>query len=617
MNKWSTRWPFAGLMSGLATIALPAAADTISRPIAEYGLSIGALLATLAVLLIQYNSQRSMSGLMVALCAVLTLVLLAVPMSPLLLWGLFAIILAIQSVAHFNLYDEVPSRRVFIVLASIMMLLCGLSQWFIAVGFAWLALPMLLSAVVCFGDGWNEYVELIEQLEQEKIKGEQQQIDAGHDMVTGLPNMLKFEATGDNLLRNPSAQKISLLLVKLNNFEEINRVMGHSNGDVLLAQAGQRIQKKLKNVDSAIAIAMNGDERIKVANLGGVNFGVLVNSGEKIYLAQKIARDFVDNLMEPLILQSCALEFDISVGIACYPDHGKNINELVNHAHDAISANEDSNNKDVLYSPQSEEFTNQNIALMADLRQAINDDQLMLHVQPLIDLSDNSVYGGEVFIRWRHPEKGLIEPISFIQLAEQTGVLFSMTQWILGKVVEQLKSLNEAGLKQRLSVNIGNSDLMQIELVETIELLCEQYQVDCSALTLDIKESALLNEPDRALEMMKQLNHRGIGIALDDFGTGYTSLSYLRQLPLTEVKIDSSFISSLGRSQSNHVITAAIIDIARKMELDVLAEGVEDQKTAEKLREMGCSKAQGYYYSKPFELDGFTAWVQRWQKDKS
>lgn len=613
-NKWSVRWPNVTLLALLGGSAFPALANTINHNLMEYGLAVGALLATLAVLLIQFNSQRSMSSLTVAFAVVLTVVMLLIPLSLSYQWLLFGTIFVIQSFAHLKLYQEVPSRRVFILLASVILVLCGVSEFVLSIGMAWLAVPMLLSAVVCFGDGWNEYQSLIDELEQEKIRGERQMSQAGHDIVTGLPNMLKLEQVGNALIRNGSVNKMSLLVVKLNNFEQINQVMGHSNGDLLLAQAGQRIQKKVKDLNAVVSIELSDGERIKVANLGGVNFGILINTGDKMHLAQKVAKDFVENLMEPLVLQSCALEFDISAGIACYPDHGANMLELVNHAHDAICAVAGGHTKELIYTRDSEFFTNENIALMADLRQAIIDQQLMLHVQPLIDLSDNQVYGGEVFIRWRHPEKGLIPPGDFIVLAEQTGVIFSLTQWILGQVIEQLKCLSDAGLTQRLSVNIGNTDLMQIELVETIEMLAQQHGVDCSKLTLDIKESALLDAPEKALTMMKRIAHCGIGISLDDFGTGYTSLAYLRQLPLSEVKIDGSFVTTMGRSQSNAVITAAIIDIARKMELDVVAEGVEDAETADKLKNMGCSKAQGYYYSKPFELAGFTNWVQQWQK---
>lgn len=613
MRKRIALWPVVGSLS--LSVSLPVSATSFDQSFSAYGLSLGALLATLAVLLIQFNSQRSTSTLLVALASLLTIVMMIFPVDSLITWSLWGGIFLIQSMAHFKLYQEVPTRRPFIFLASAILVLCAISEYMIAVGMAWLALPMLLSAVVCFGDGWNEYSALIEQLEQQKRNNERQTLEAEQDVVTGLPNLMRFERLGNGFIRNRSMDKFSLLLIRLGNFEQINQTLGHSNGDLMLAQAGQRIQNRLKSLEAALAIDQQEGVKIKVANLGGVNFGVFINTGDKNYLVQKIAKEFTDGLMEPLVLQSCALEFGVSAGIACYPDHGLSVSELINHAHDAIIAVDKGASDSALYSSKYELHGNENIVLMEQLRDAINNDELLLHVQPVIDLNSGEVTAGEIFVRWRHPQKGLIQPDDFVELAEQTGVIFALTQWVLAQAVKQLKAMQDAGLNQRLSINIGNSDLLHIELIETMEILAEQQQVDLSHLILEIKESALLDEPDRALEMMIQVNQRNIGISLDDFGTGYTSLSYLRKLPICEVKIDGSFVANVECANANIAVIGAIIDIARKMELDVVAEGVEDAKVAGKLKGMGCSKAQGFYYSRPFELEGFTSWVQQWQKN--
>lgn len=612
MNKLTLNHRFILLLP--LFFSAQASASGFADTIFNHGLSLGALLTTLAVLLMQLSHQRSVSGLMIAIAVIVAIAQLIVPMPSILAWLMWLVILLAQSAGHYKLVIDVPARRMPIALASIMMLACGAGSVFLNTSMDWLAIPLLLSAAVCFGHGWNGYGQVVEALGQEKDHSDRQMMTAGHDNKTGLPNRLKIEHIGDKLIRARKFTKLSFLLIKMKNFQQINQVLGHSNGDLLLAQAAQRIQHKLKSFDHVVVLEMVEGGEGKVANLGGVDFGILIDTSNNPDLAELIAADFLNQLMEPLVLQSCALEFGLSAGIATYPEHGGSIEALIHHAQDAINANADDKPEDMVYSPESELYTNEKIALMASLRDAINNQTLVLHVQPQVLLADNEVYAGEVFIRWRHPEKGLIHPEEFITLAEQTGVIFPLTQWILEQTIIELKVLKEAGLTQKLAVNIGNTDLLQVELLETIDMLITREGVNPESLVLEIKEAALLDNPDKAYEMLQQIHQRKIAISIDDFGTGYTSLAYLKKLPIDEVKIDCSFTSGMGSSDTNSAITGAIIDIARKLELNVVAEGVEDERTAQKLMAMGCSKAQGYLYSKPFELSGFASWIRQWEK---
>lgn len=578
-------------------------------------LAIGAIAAMLVMLAMTFAIARLNLLLPAIATQVIGLILLIGVESPWLSWGLFVIMFILCGVSHFMLWRQ---NRRFGALSE----LCAIALAFLAVfeglgfgGFTLIALPLVIAAMSCCGFVLSQHDEVKAELEKAQKYSERLMLQAGHDSVTGLPNMLAFERIGNRLLRAPTAKKFSLLLVKLRNLDRINQVMGHTNGDLLLAQAAQRIQKKLQSFDAVVALEQLDGEQLKVANVRGVNFGMLVGSNDKGHLAQKIAKGFAEHLMEPLILPSCALEFEFSVGIACYPEHGSSIAELVNHAQDAINSH-DANGSNApngaVFLPESANYTSENVTLMSDLRQAIDNNQLLLHVQPMMDLSNHQVCGGEVLIRWHHPQKGLILPNDFILLAEQSGVLFSLTQWVLDKVLAKLKAHSEQGVNLPLTVNLGNSDLMQMELVETIDMLAERYQVSAQLLTLDIKESALMADPERARRMIKQLNARGIGIALDDFGSGYTSLSYLRRLPLKQVKIDSSVIAS--SQQNDAVILAAIVELARKMNLDVVAQGVENKAIADKLDGFGFSQSQGFYYAKPFDLDDFATWLQNWRQ---
>lgn len=602
-------WLLPTLFSGHANAAM------IMDAISAHGLSLGALLTMLAVLLIQVTHQRSLSSLIIAFAVLLAMLPLLLPLPELWRWGMWLAVLVVQSAGHYRLMAALPTRRPLIALATLIMLLCALSEWVMNTGMGWLAIPLLLSAVVCFVNGWDRYGKVVQALSDEKEHSERQMVEAGHDVKTGLPNRLKIEHIGDSIIRAGNVKSLSFLLIKMKNFDEINKVLGHGNGDLLLAQAAQRISRRLRGIDKVVALEIQNGHEVKVANLGGVDFGILIDSSDKVWLAQQIATDFGRQLLEPLMLHSCALEFVITPGIAVYPEHGGSIRALINHAHDAantvaVGATGD----ELVYSPDAAQYTNERIALMAALRDAIDHNRLVLHVQPLINLKSHEVYGGEVFIRWHHPEKGLIHPQAFIELAEQTGVMFSLTQWILTQVVSELKRFAALGLTQTLAVNIANTDLLQMELLETIEVLVAREEVAFDRLTLEIKESALLDNPDKAAEVLQQVHQRGIRIAIDDFGTGYSSLNYLRKLPISEVKIDGSFIGGLDSCDANQAITGAIIDIARKLSLDVVAEGVEEQQSADKLLSMGCVKAQGYLYSKPFELAGFANWVKQWEK---
>jgi EAL domain-containing protein (putative c-di-GMP-specific phosphodiesterase class I) len=285
----------------------------------------------------------------------------------------------------------------------------------------------------------------------------------------------------------------------------------------------------------------------------------------------------------------------------------------VEKAHLALQQRQVSGYDSPLYQVEMSETTPDKLAMMAELQQAIAAQQLQLDVQPQVLLPDRQVVAAEVLLRWAHPVHGLLAPKQFIPLAESMGLMFPLTCWVLRQTVQMLATLQQEGILVQLAVNISSSDLLQIELVEQIQQLLQQYQVKPGQLILELKEEALMADPQTVLPMLKRLRSLGLTLVLDDFGTGYTSLGMLREFPLQQVKIDAQFISGMHKSDAQVAITGAIIDLAKNLKLDVVAEGVEEQACAEKLTRMGCLRAQGFLFSQPFALAGLPAWMRQHQ----
>lgn len=434
-----------------------------------------------------------------------------------------------------------------------------------------------------------------------------------HDDISGFPNKFFLQRQLDELLKRAPEHCYSLLLIKISQFEHVNQILGHSNSNLVLAQIAQRINEQLARTDSALTFEFRQQNPIRLCHLGGVDFAVWLDAGDKQHLAEFVADELERNVPEPMILHGCAVEYQLHSGIAHYPQHGTGLGELLERAYLALQHHSWLQGKSQVFNPDMLHFTSDKLTLMAQLRQAINDGQLALYVQPQIDMQSRQVLAGEVYVRWRHPERGLMSPDSFLALAEETGVIYPLTQWVLKEAIATIAKLTQAQSVSKLAVNISSKDLLHDELIDTLEFLFDKYQVKPQQLILELKEQALVAEPTKAMNMMQRLHRLGVELVLDDFGTGFSSLAYLRKLPIQHVKVDCSFISDLHRSDMHSAITGAIIDMARNLELGVIAEGVEELEVEQKLLRMGCQRGQGFLYSRPFELSGFAVWLKQWQ----
>ena len=445
-----------------------------------------------------------------------------------------------------------------------------------------------------------------QKIEQENIR------QATHDRLTGLPNETllygRIQETIDNTetARGPTA----LLLVALNRFHEINRTLGYQNGDQLLQQVATRLKNNLRLADENNSHS-NPERDDIIARYSGGKFAVLLRNLDSNKSATTVANRILANMLEPFDIEGLSFEVTASIGIAIYPDHGKDVPALVRRSDVALDIAKQSNNPIITYSAEIDIYSPRRLALMAELRQAIQDNQLSLHFQPKVNISAGEVTGMEALLRWVHPEYKLIPPDEFIPLAEQSGLIKPLTTWVTNEAIKQAAGLIHSRRDILVSVNLSPSCLQDEDIVTDVEQLLRVHDMPPAHLVLEITESAVMRDPEYALEILWKLSSLGVKLSIDDFGTGYSSLAYLKRLPVNELKIDRAFVKDMVQDADDQVIVRTTIDLSHNLGLSVVAEGVEDQATVDALRELGCDEVQGYFYAKPMPIDELKAWLKQ------
>ena len=409
------------------------------------------------------------------------------------------------------------------------------------------------------------------------------------DPLTGLPNRRLLAERIDRaaIAAARSGQPMGLLLLDVDGFKEINDTLGHDYGDRLLIEVGRRVRGIARETDT-------------VSRLGGDEFAVLMPVLRNVEDAAALARRVLEVFGVAFDLDGITLHVDASIGVALLPDHAEDQLTLMRHADVAMYAAKRAKLGYVVYSVEGDHHSPQRLTLMGDLRVALSsEDQLALHYQPKVDLFTGRVAGLEALMRWSHPVTGDISPVDFIPLAEQTGMVSDLTQWVLEQAVRQLHDWERerAGVPMHLAVNLSARNLHEADLPERVRQLLHDARVSPGCLELEITESAIPGDAGRAQDAMRALSEHGVHLAVDDFGIGNTSISQLRSYPLRTVKIDRSFIQPLMSDADSIVLVRAIIDLAHEFDLLTVAEGVEDAETAAVLRELGCDLAQGFLWS--------------------
>ena len=424
------------------------------------------------------------------------------------------------------------------------------------------------------------------------------QHQALHDALTELPNrsLLSDRIRQSILLAQREHHQLALLVMDLDRFKDINDTLGHQYGDQVLQHVAERMRAALRESDT-------------IARLGGDEFAILLpNTG--LTQAKAIADKLLRTIDEPFQIAEQVLHVGGSIGITLFPQHGEDEVTLLQRADVAMYIAKREHRGAAVYDPSTDQYSLRNLALLGELRGAIERDQLLLHYQPKIDLKSGKVYGVESLVRWQHPEHGVMYPDEFVPLAEQTGLIANLTLWALKAALSICSQYHNDDMRLDVAVNLSVRNLQDPRFPNKVVQLVDEYCGDASRLRLEITETAIMADPGRTLEVLNRLNAMGIKLSIDDFGTGYSSLAHLKQMPVDELKIDKSFVTAMLEDESDAIIVRSIIDLAHNIGIKVVAEGVENQQIYDKLKEMGCDAVQGYYMCPPVTADDLLEWVR-------
>jgi diguanylate cyclase (GGDEF)-like protein len=416
------------------------------------------------------------------------------------------------------------------------------------------------------------------------------------DRLTGLPNRAQFR---DSVLAaiaaaDPARDVISVVMLDLDRFKHVNDVLGYATGDRLLQGVAARLQTVVRDGDS-------------VARLGGDEFALLLPRADGV-TAREVAARISRAFEVPLTLDDQTVDLSAGLGIACWPQHGDDGDTLLSRAEVAMYAAKRRTAGAQVYDAALDVASGQTLSLLSELRRAVDDGQLRLYLQPKVDVASGELCGAEALVRWQHPTRGLVPPMEFIPFAEQTGFVRQLTLWMFEEVARRQSSLTAMGVA-KVSINLSTRDLLDVELPDKLDALLLRYRASAQRLCLEITESAIMDDPERAEATLHRLAERGFKLSIDDFGTGYSSLAYLKRLPVHELKIDKSFVMAMERDASDAKIVRSTIDLAHGLGLTVVAEGVENGSILTQLATLHCDEAQGYHLARPLDTDAFAAWV--------
>jgi diguanylate cyclase (GGDEF)-like protein len=420
------------------------------------------------------------------------------------------------------------------------------------------------------------------------------------DDLTDLGNRRALYVRSEQVLADDTAHA-ALLLLDLDRFKEVNDSLGHHAGDELLRMVGKRMRSAVPSSDSLLV------------RLGGDEFAVLLLGAEQ-NIAERVAMDIRSELAAPFVLEDVTVQMNGSIGVAIAPEHGRDMAGLLRHADIAMyRAKAHRTGHSVFFRTGEDEDGRDRLHMIDDLRTAIAERHLTMHYQPKVDAVTFRVVGVEALVRWDHPTKGLLYPGSFLPLVEDSGLMHEMTVAVLEQSLDQVKHWSDIGRALPVAVNLSASSLVDIELPHRVQRMLAERGLDSTLLMLEITEDVIMSDRERARHILDELRRIGIQVAVDDFGTGYSSLAYLRELPIDELKLDRSFISSMGADDRSRAIVQSAIDLAHSLGLRMVAEGVEDEHTARQLSDAGCDEAQGFYFSRALPIADFDAWYRRYE----
>jgi diguanylate cyclase (GGDEF)-like protein len=434
-----------------------------------------------------------------------------------------------------------------------------------------------------------------EELAERQAENEYQAL---HDALTGLPNRLLFQQRLADAIQEARDREssIAVMLMDLDHFKEINDTLGHHFGDQLLCEIGPRLSTVLRDHDV-------------MARLGGDEFGILLPDLPDESVAITIAQRLLEELERPVTVEGLALDVAGSLGIAIYPSQSQDAESLLRRADVAMYAAKEAGGGFEQYTPEMDAHSPSRLTLVTQVRPALERNEMTVFYQPKVRLSDGRVAGAEALIRWEHPEHGLVPPDDFIPLVEKTVLLRPLTLYVVERVCDNWRTWADGGMRIPVAINLSPRSLLDMQLPGQIAEILEKWRVPASFVQLELTESFLVADSGRSNAVIDEFSRIGIGLSIDDFGTGYSSLSHLKRLPIDEIKIDRSFVSQMNTNANDFMIARATIELGKNLGLRVVAEGVEDRETFDRLADFECDEAQGYYISRPLPFEDFSRWL--------
>ena len=449
------------------------------------------------------------------------------------------------------------------------------------------------------GDGeilyWIAYLEDISDRKAQVTALEQQAL---HDMLTHLPNrtLLMDRITQAIRIAKRAGQPVALMVMDLDGFKEVNDTMGHHSGDLVLQQVARRLHEQIRESDT-------------VARLGGDEFAFVLPTARDANAAYRVARKILIALESPFVVEDQKVEVGASIGIALFPEHGPDAETLMRRADTAMYHAKRKGLQCTLYASELEETGIGRATIGAELRVAIEKNELELYYQPKIHLRTGLMTRVEALVRWNHPERGFLSPDTFIPAAEKSGLIRPLTEWVIHRALQQCREWQNRMLPIHVAINLSTKMLQEHTLPQIISDALDRWKLPAQSLKLEITESSIMADPPHAFAILALLQSLGVRLSLDDFGTGYSSLMHLRQLPVDEIKIDKSFVMGMATSAGDSAIVRATIDLAHNLGMQVVGEGVDNEWTCKMLTDLGCDLAQGYFLSAPLPAKGLEQWL--------
>ncbi len=449
----------------------------------------------------------------------------------------------------------------------------------------------------------------LEESEQRKTAETKLYYQATHQAVNGFPNIVLLQQLLHKLLHSESEKMrhFSLVFFHLSRIQEINKTLGHANSDIVL----NLFSKRLSNIsiDENVSLMMEKfDQQVHYfAHIEGVIFAHVLKSGEQNTALDAVAK-IRSELAQPIEFNGMELDLGLSVGIACYPEHGSDIDTIIRHARVAIDSAGNANEQIGIYSQEINPYNARRLVLMGELKKAIETNSLSLHYQPIICSDTGEMVGAEALLRWNHPSLGFIPPDEFVLVAEKTGVIRPLTYWVLDTALAEKARWSQECGGETISVNISAVNLHEKDFESNLLALLKKHRVLPENLVLELTETSVMTDPENAMAVLKNLADNGVKIGIDDFGTGHSSMSYIRQLPVYEIKIDRSFVMEMDQVSGDEVIVKTTLNLSHDLGYKVVAEGVENQGVLNKLKAMGCDFSQGYHIARPMPLEALTEW---------